>query len=420
MLILSWLRRWGFRTLAVFLLGVTAMQLCGQIPVLGVVGRMWHAFWGMAAPWAGQTLFRVSEPIQMKPTGSGDTLFHWVVMGTIVLIAVVTGLVWSFFDRARQHDGKVAAVLRVLVRYALGGALLAYGFAKVFHLQMPPPDPARLITPYGASSPMGLLWTFMGVSPAYSFFAGIAEVVPGILLLFRRTTHLGALMAAAVMLHVVMLNFCFDVPVKLYSSQLLVEALFLAAPDFRRLLALFVLNRAIEPEPPRRRSSISWVCWLRIAVKLGVIASFVYVSVAQYQSGRRRRAPAPAADLSGLYEVVTFSLDGEEKPPLLTDTRRWRRVYFNRFNYAAIYTMDERRDWMEVEKLGEGNLKLGIKRPNPQSFELTYAKQSDQTIVVEGPFATGTVRAVLKPVSDDSFLLLNRGFHWVSEYPFNR
>ena len=38
---------------------------------------------------------------------------------------------------------------------------------------------------------MGLLWTFMGHSPAYSAFTGAAEALAGALLLFRRTTLLG-------------------------------------------------------------------------------------------------------------------------------------------------------------------------------------------------------------------------------------
>jgi hypothetical protein len=40
--------------------------------------------------------------------------------------------------------------------------MLVYGFIKVFPTQFHLPGPGRLVQPYGDSSPMALLWTFMG------------------------------------------------------------------------------------------------------------------------------------------------------------------------------------------------------------------------------------------------------------------
>jgi hypothetical protein len=67
---------------------------------------------------------------------------------------------------------------------------------------------------------MGLLWTFMGASAAYTIFTGLGELVGGLLLTTRRTALAGALVSAAVMTHVAVLNFCYDVPVKLFSMVL--------------------------------------------------------------------------------------------------------------------------------------------------------------------------------------------------------
>ena len=65
---------------------------------------------------------------------------------------------------------------------------------------------------------MGALWWFMGASIPYIIFAGAAEVLGGLLLVLRRTAALGALVAFAVMVNVMMLNYCYDAPVKLYST----------------------------------------------------------------------------------------------------------------------------------------------------------------------------------------------------------
>ena len=106
------------------------------------------------------------------------------------------------------------------------------------------PTFGRLVEPLGEFSPMGLLWNFMGYSTPYIIFSGLAEVTGATLLLFRRTATLGAMASAAVLLNIVMLNFCYDVPVKLYSLNLLLMAIFLMAPDLPRLANLLVLESA--------------------------------------------------------------------------------------------------------------------------------------------------------------------------------
>src|SRR5258708_21145416 len=108
--------------------------------------------------------------------------------------------------------------------------MVDYGWHKIMPVQFPPPGPDRLLVAYGDSSPMGLLWTFMGASKPYVMFSGLIEVAGGLLLLFRRTSLLGGLLSAAVLTNVVLMNFCYDVPVQLYSSRLLVMAVLYVAP----------------------------------------------------------------------------------------------------------------------------------------------------------------------------------------------
>ena len=80
-------------------------------------------------------------------------------------------------------------------------------------------------------------------------FTGAVEVLAGLLLTTRRTTLLGALIGLAAMTHVFVLNMCFDVPVKLYSFNYLVMAIFLLAPDLPRLIRVLVLGQAVEARP---------------------------------------------------------------------------------------------------------------------------------------------------------------------------
>src|SRR5262245_23311944 len=112
---------------------------------------------------------------------------------------------------------------------------------------------------------MGLLWTFMGSSGPYVIFSGAGETTGSLLILFRRTTTLGALVLGAVLTNIAALNFCYDVPVKINSSHFLAMCIFLAAPDVRRLTNLLIWQRPTEPRPwqlalPRP--------WLRIGAPL--------------------------------------------------------------------------------------------------------------------------------------------------------
>jgi hypothetical protein len=88
---------------------------------------------------------------------------------------------------------------------------------------------------------------FMSHSYGYSAFVGTAELVAGVLLCFRRTATLGALIGAATLLNVVFLNVFFNVGVKLWSSNLLLMSGFLVALDARRLANFFALNRPVLP-----------------------------------------------------------------------------------------------------------------------------------------------------------------------------
>ncbi len=77
---------------------------------------------------------------------------------------------------------------------------------------------------------MGFLWTFMGFSRGYSFFAGAAEMLGGLLLVVPQFTTLGSLISLGVFSNVLMLNMFYDVPRKIYTIHLVLICLFLVFP----------------------------------------------------------------------------------------------------------------------------------------------------------------------------------------------
>src|SRR5262249_48065835 len=146
----------------------------------------------------------------------------------------------------------------------------------------------------------------------------------------RRTTLLGALVSFAVMSHVAMLNFSYDVPVKLLSMHLVAMSLFLMAPDLGRLARMFVLNRAVEPAPIRPMTPWKWVDRGAIVLRTLVVAYFTVNSLVGAQAMRQMYLDLAAkVPLRGVWDVESFEVDGEAPPAQVAGAERWRRVIFD-------------------------------------------------------------------------------------------
>src|SRR5205809_7803847 len=216
----------------------------GYLPFTETLNAWYSGIWDTLVPWAGKHILHISDPITIEPTGSGDTTYNYVQLVLVMVIAIIAAVIWSIADRKRKSYDVLLYWVMVYVRYCLAFTLMAYGFYKIIKTQFPFPFHGLTET-YGESSPMGLLWNFMGYSTAFNMFTGLAEATAGFLLLFRKTTTFGALMSMTVLSNIVAMNFCFDVPVKLYSANLLFMAVFIATPDINTLVNFFFRNKAV-------------------------------------------------------------------------------------------------------------------------------------------------------------------------------
>lgn len=164
-------------------------------------------------------------------------------------------------------------LLRSFLRYVLAFYMLGYGLAKtgLASNQFPEIGDWQLDKTWGESSPMNVLWSFMGASRPYTIFGGLCEVLAGLLLVSRRTSTLGALVALTVMTNIAMLNYCYDVPVKLLSSHLAIMALLICMPDLWRLTQVFVLGRDQLAAGVPSFWAGTWVRWVRSPIKALVI-----------------------------------------------------------------------------------------------------------------------------------------------------
>jgi hypothetical protein len=396
------------------------VNLLDAIPGVPWLSEKYIRVWHTIVPWVAIHLFNLSGPVTVYPAvnGSGDTTLDFVEELCIVAVALLTTVVWSLLDFKRTEYRRLHFYLRVYTRYAISFTLFGYGLAKVIPTQFIFPTFGRLVEPLGEFSPMGLLWNFMGYSTAYIIFSGLAEVTGATLLLFRRTATLGAMTSSAVLLNVVMLNFCYDVPVKLYSLNLLLMAIFLMIPDLGRLANLLVLNRPTEaanlsaPEFEVRWIKPRWIKIGAIAFQVLFVGYFLYGTVKEAWEGYKGFVlNRPKAPIYGLYEVETFNRAGQDLPPLSTDATRWRRVAIQSPTAFSVRMMDDSPHVFNTE-YNEAKSNVTI---NKKSL-FRYTRPDSEHVVLFGD----SLVIKLRRIDPSKFLLMNRGFHWINERPFNR
>ncbi len=374
------------------------------------------AMWNNLNVWSAVHVFHLSgDAIVPKITGSGDKALNWMEAFNMLAISAAVTLVWAILDRWRANYAALNTWMRLLVRYSLAGTLFGYGFAKVFPLQMPAPSFRRLMEPWGDFSPMGIAWTFIGTSVAYEAFCGACEVLCGILLLFRRTALAGALMSVMVMTHVLVLNMCFDIPVKLYSFSLILAAAYIVAPDAGRLFSFLFLNRTTPPStahPPVPENR--WVRWTSLVLKAGAICWLLSQTLTgSYQSYRQRVASVVRPPLYGLYEVERFVRDGQIVT-LQTDPARWKKFMWEKEKIVDVIAANDARSSYPATA-DTARRTITLSQPGGAADVLTYAETPDGLLRLQGTLAGKNVEIWLR-----NSRLLSTGFHWIAEMPVNR
>ena len=411
--------RIAFRFVFAYLLLYNFSAMLSWLTYAPTPAEKYEELWHKVVPWVGEHVLRLSAPITIFSNGSGDTTYDYVCALCFLWLAAAATVVWSLADRKRLNYEKLHRWLRLYVRLTLAGTMVSYGAFKVIKSQFPDLSLSRLLQPYGDSSPMGLLWTFMGASTAYTVFAGAVEMLGGLLLILPRLTTLGALVSVIAMGNIFVLNMCYDVPVKLYSLHLLLMGVFLLVPDGRRLFNLFVLNREAEPAADQ---ALFVGKWRNRGVLAFQLAFGVYVTVLSlHQSYRAYQQYNVKPPFYGIWAVDEFSVDGAPKPDSLDDETRWHRAVFaTGFDFSVQSLSGARVRFMPEVDSKKKTLTLHKRGDQKQAWVLTFQQPGPESLTLDGQLDGRRIQAKLRHLEDPKFLLTTRGFHWINEYPFNR
>ena len=261
--------------------------------------------------------------------------------GIVLLIAAGGAIIWSIFDRDRKEYNQWYYWLRVLLRYRLAIAVIAFGIIKLFSIQLPPPTISDLHTNYGEFLPWKAYSLTTGVASAYYEPAlGLIEILGGVLLLYRKTISIGAGLIAAFLINVLLANYAYEIGQQVYSAYLLVIAFFLIWYDTPRLFNLLVLQKRASAN--RIKPIITAGRWAkaRVVLKSAFVVFILLLGVATYAGHKKDRFPFPEnnglAGAEGYYNVKEFILNNQERPYSFTDSLRWQDVVFEKWGTISI------------------------------------------------------------------------------------
>lgn len=264
--------------------------------------------------------------------------YNWVV---VILIAAGGTILWSVLDKDRKEYEALYYWLRVILRYRLAAAVIAYGFIKFFPLQSPFPSLSHLNTSYGNFTDWKLFSISLGAAPFYESFLGLVELTAGILLLFRKTATIGAFIIVAFTGNVFLSNVAYEGGEYVYSLYLISIALFLLAYDARRLTDLLILARPTNPYRFRFVFSEQWQRRGRVVLKGAFIFFFIGLYGIKTYSGYLHAphnvptTPGLSAS-SGVYNVSTYIVNHDTLPYSATDSKRWQDVVFEKWATISI------------------------------------------------------------------------------------
>jgi hypothetical protein len=258
------------------------------------------------------------------------------ILGTILL-----PFIWTIFDRRNRSNIVLREVLYLGVRCWLATGMFLYGSSKLMgHQGISQPAPLEWFRPLGEISTGQLMWTWLGYSRTFQFFAGVNETVGAILLVFRRTTLMGAFLILPVMAYVTVLDLTFQVGPWAGAFVYGVGALYLIGLEWRRFAGVFFLAKPTAPSSPNKLLTSPRLALVGRGIWVVIVAfglwSYVLPRFKMNADIGGRQSP-----LCGAYRVERFVSDGHVLPEEARDPARWREVAINWFgDYIRIRRMD--------------------------------------------------------------------------------
>ena len=249
-------------------------------------------------------------------------------------------------------------------------------------------------------------------------------------MLIPQLTTLGALLLIVALTNVFALNLAYDIPVKLFSFHLLLIAHFLAASDFSRLFNFLILNRPIPkaPEFPLAKRKSLHQKILVASTLIGLVCfAMIFLSRLEIFEHQNKKLLARypfegiwrVDKLKGSTPFSYFSANLREKiDGGSQNTPAFNSFYIGHDNLAIQFeNLDVESFRLDFDK--EKN--VGVLSHDSDlewKGQLTFEIINSQLLHILGNLNGVEISAHLHKESLPESKLLRRGFHLVSETPY--
>jgi len=234
-------------------------------------------------------------------------------------------------------------------------------------------------------------------------------------LLFKRSTTLGALVSIALLSNVAMMNWSYDIPVKVNSIHLLFMAIFLLITDAKRIVNFFILNKTALSVERIPLFTKKWIRMTRLILKLFFVFYLIYIPFKQFSGYSKAWYSDKKPPLYGIYKIETFVVNKDTLPPLTTDSTRWNRMIVE---YPG--------RWANIQLMNE-NLKIYDFKPDTTNqtviissvadsldkFILTYKQPIKDIFTFEGKWKEDSVVIQMRKVDINQFRLVRWKSRWI-------
>jgi uncharacterized membrane protein YphA (DoxX/SURF4 family) len=328
-------------------------------------------------------------------TTTGDTSAFIVASFSYLLLSFIITITWTIADKRKNYT-KLYSILYIYARYYLAFVLFDYGFAKLTGNQFSELYPEYLIRPLSNYDPSLLLWAFMSASESYKIFTALIEIMAGVMLLFRKTTPLGSLIAILSLTNILALNIGYDVRIKFFLVHIILISLFILSPDIKRLLNFFLLKKnsslAMIPFPLK----LEKLNWLRYILKFGVIIFLIVLMFKNQLITSRKILPD---NLTGLYDVKEFHINHQIVPALITDMTRWKKIAINKYGRITIQFMNDS-TYQYQSKVHSTNHSIDLIVWNDSTFKsrIYYTIAGSNKYQFEGTFKKDSIKITTQKV----------------------
>ena len=255
------------------------------------------------------------------------------MFGILNPLMTITGLLFSIFYPFHWHrkerkgnidSGKIHALFRGILRYWLAISICTYGFAKIYGTQFAYMY-SRNDSLVGDLSGFDLTWNYFGHSYALSVIISFLQIGGAVLLLFRRTTLLGAAILFPVMFNIFLINWFFEISSYALLNSILYSLGLLCLLFLRWKVIKEFLFQSAEDLPKISIGFIKYLLrFLAVAYPLGLI---------YYETTIK----SPKT-LVGKWQVDQMIRNGDtlNVNAWITDSTAWKNIYLEEFGVVVL------------------------------------------------------------------------------------